>query len=57
MRDVRYADSQGCSIAYEVFGSGPRDLVFVHGWVTNVELLWEHPRVADAMRRLGSFAG
>lgn len=55
MRDVRYADSQGCSIAYEVFGSGPRDLVFVHGWVTNVELLWEHPRVAEAMRRLGSF--
>lgn len=55
MRDVRYADSQGCSIAYEVFGSGPRDLVFVHGWVTNLELLWEHPRVADAMRRLGSF--
>ncbi|HSK91555.1 MAG TPA: adenylate/guanylate cyclase domain-containing protein [Euzebyales bacterium] len=55
MRDVRYADGRGCSIAYEVFGSGPRDLVFVHGWVTNVELLWEHPRVADAMRRLGSF--
>jgi pimeloyl-ACP methyl ester carboxylesterase len=55
MRDVRYADSRGCSIAYEVFGSGPRDLVFVHGWVTNVELLWEHPRVADAMQRLGSF--
>jgi pimeloyl-ACP methyl ester carboxylesterase len=55
MRDVRYADSDGCSIAYEVFGAGPRDLVFVHGWVTNVELLWEHPRVADAMQRLGSF--
>jgi pimeloyl-ACP methyl ester carboxylesterase len=55
MPDIRYADSGGCSIAYEVFGSGPRDLVFVHGWVTNVELLWEHPRVADAMRRLGSF--
>lgn len=55
MRDIRYADSDGCSIAYEVFGAGPRDLVFVHGWVTNVELLWEHPRVADAMERLGSF--
>ena len=55
MRDIRYADSDGCSIAYEVFGSGPRDLVFVHGWVTNVELLWEHPRVARALERLGSF--
>lgn len=59
MRDVRYADSDGYSdgysIAYEVFGSGTRDLVFVHGWVTNVELLWEHRRVAEAMQRLGSF--
>ena len=54
-RDIRYADSDGIKIAYEVFGAGPRDLVFVHGWVTNLELLWEHPRVARALERLGSF--
>jgi hypothetical protein len=34
-REIRYADSDGVQIAYEVFGAGPRDLVFVHGWVTN----------------------
>ena len=45
-REIRYADSDGVQIAYEVFGAGPRDLVFVHGWVTNLELLWEHQRVA-----------
>jgi pimeloyl-ACP methyl ester carboxylesterase len=55
-RTIRYADSDGVQIAYEVFGSGPRDLVFVHGWVTNLELLWEHPRVAHALERLGSFS-
>src|SRR5918995_6453101 len=54
-REIRYADSEGVQIAYEVFGAGPRDLVFVHGWVTNVELLWEHPRVARALERLASF--
>jgi pimeloyl-ACP methyl ester carboxylesterase len=54
-REIRYASSDGVQIAYEVFGSGPRDLVFVHGWVTNLELLWEHPRVARALERLGSF--
>src|SRR5918995_1408134 len=54
-REIRYADSEGVQIAYEVFGSGPRDLVFVHGWVTNLELLWEHPRVARSLERLGSF--
>jgi class 3 adenylate cyclase len=54
-REIRYADSDGVQIAYEVFGAGPRDLVFVHGWVTNLELLWEHPRVARSLERLGSF--
>ena len=54
-REIRYADGDGVQIAYEVFGSGPRDLVFVHGWVTNVELLWEYPPVARALERLGSF--
>src|ERR671910_3282995 len=54
-REIRYADSEGVQIAYEVFGSGPRDLVFVHGWVTNLELLWEQPRAARSLKRLGSF--
>ena len=54
-REIRYADSDGVQIAYEVFGAGPRDLVFVHGWVTNLELLWEHQRVARSLERLGSF--
>jgi class 3 adenylate cyclase len=54
-RDIRYANSNGVQIAYEVFGTGPRDLVFVHGWVTNLELMWEQPRVARALERLGSF--
>ncbi len=54
-REIRYASSDGVQIAYEVFGSGPRDLVLVHGWVTNLELIWENPRVARALERLGSF--
>ena len=54
-RDIRYAESDGLQIAYEVFGSGPRDLVFVHGWVTHLELMWEQPRIARSLERLGSF--
>jgi pimeloyl-ACP methyl ester carboxylesterase len=54
-RQIRYAESDGLQIAYEVFGEGPRDLVLVHGWVTNLELIWEHPRAARALERLGSF--
>jgi pimeloyl-ACP methyl ester carboxylesterase len=54
--DVRYADSDGTRIAYQVVGDGPRDLVLVHGWVTHLELLWEYPPAARAMERLASFA-
>jgi pimeloyl-ACP methyl ester carboxylesterase len=55
-RSIRYADSDGVQIAYQVFGGGARDLVFVHGWVTNLELLWEQPRAARSLERLGRFA-
>jgi pimeloyl-ACP methyl ester carboxylesterase len=53
---TRYADSDGVNIAYQVHGEGELDLVFVPGFVSHVELLWEHPPMARFLRRLGSFA-
>jgi pimeloyl-ACP methyl ester carboxylesterase len=53
---TRYADSDGVSIAYRVHGEGELDLVFVPGFVSHVELLWEHPSVARFLRRLASFS-
>jgi len=54
--ETRYADSNGVSIAYQVHGEGPLDLVFVPGFVSHLELLWEDPLVARFFRRLASFA-
>ncbi len=34
MPKTRYARSGDVSIAYQVVGDGPRDLVYVPGWVT-----------------------
>lgn len=53
---TRYADSDGVSIAYQVYGEGELDLVFVPGFVSHVELLWESQEMAHFLRRLGSFA-
>jgi pimeloyl-ACP methyl ester carboxylesterase len=53
---TRYADADGLSIAYQVHGEGPLDLVFVPGFVSHVELLWEHPGVSRFLRRLASFS-
>jgi class 3 adenylate cyclase/pimeloyl-ACP methyl ester carboxylesterase len=54
--ETRYAKSGDVHIAYQVFGGGPIDLVFVPGFVSNIELYWDHPDLARWMRRLASFA-
>lgn len=54
--EVRYATSGDVSIAYVVTGAGPFDLVFVHGFVGNLETAWEQPSRVAFIERLGSFA-
>jgi class 3 adenylate cyclase len=53
---TRYAKNGGVSIAYQVFGQGPLDLVYVPGWVSHVEYTWEQPGYAHFLERLASFA-
>jgi pimeloyl-ACP methyl ester carboxylesterase len=55
--ETRYAKAvDGVHIAYQVVGEGPIDLVFVMGWTTNIEAMWEEPRLARFLSRLASFA-
>ena len=53
---TRYAKSGDVHIAYQVFGSGPIDLVFVPGFVSHIEAYWDHPDLARWLLRLASFA-
>jgi len=43
-------------VAYQVFGEGDLDLVLVTGFVTHIELIWEHEPAARLLQSLGSFA-
>jgi class 3 adenylate cyclase len=43
-------------IAYQVFGDGPVDLVFVQAFVSHVEIFWELPSYERLMRELASWA-
>src|SRR5918999_640019 len=54
--ETRYARSGDVNIAYQVVGEGPFDLVYVPGWISNVELMWEEPAHARLLRRLASFS-
>ena len=53
---TRYAKSGEVRIAYQVVGSGPLDLVFVPGFVSNIDLDWEIPEWAYFFGRLSAFA-
>ena len=44
--DTKYAKSGSLSIAYQVFGDGPEDVVLIPGWVSNIDLFWDEPVVA-----------
>ncbi|HEX9415609.1 MAG TPA: adenylate/guanylate cyclase domain-containing protein [Gaiellaceae bacterium] len=54
--ETRYAKSGDVNIAYQVVGDGPRDLVYVPGWVSHIELAWELPDLARGFERLSSFS-
>jgi pimeloyl-ACP methyl ester carboxylesterase len=53
---VRYARSGDASIAYQVLGSGPVDVVFVMGWVSHLECFWNEPSFARFLTRLAGFS-
>jgi pimeloyl-ACP methyl ester carboxylesterase len=53
---TRYADSDGVSIAYQVIGDGPLDVVLVMGFATHLEVQWEIPPFAAFCERVGSWA-
>ena len=54
--ETRYAKSGDVSIAYQVFGEGPLNLVLAPFFVSNVEHFWEDPDVSRWLLRLASFA-
>jgi len=53
---TQYARSGDLHIAYQVVGDGRLDLVFVPGWVSNVEECWDLPGLAAFLERLASFS-
>ena len=51
--ETLYADSEGVSIAYHVFGSGAHDLVVIPGIVSHLEAQWQYDAYARMLRRGG----
>jgi len=55
--ETRYVKtSGGVHIAYQVLGDGPIDLVYLPGYASNVQWLWELPANARFLGRLAEFS-
>ena len=52
--ETRYTKGD-VQIAYQVVGEGPPDLVFVPGWIGNVDAIWDNSLVRPLLERLCSF--
>ncbi len=54
--ETKFTRAGDANIAYQTYGSGEHDLIVVPGWISNIEMFWEEPRVARFFRNLGRFA-
>jgi class 3 adenylate cyclase len=54
--ETRYTPSEDGYVAFQVFGEGAFDLLFIGNWASNIEVMWEHPLMARFLNRLGRFA-
>jgi pimeloyl-ACP methyl ester carboxylesterase len=53
--ETHYAQSGDVSIAYQVYGEGPRDIVYVPGIISNIELAWEDEPHVEFMLALAEY--
>jgi pimeloyl-ACP methyl ester carboxylesterase/DNA-binding CsgD family transcriptional regulator len=53
---VQYVANGAVHIAYQVIGHGPVDLLFIHGFLSHLELAWENPEFTNFFEQLGRTA-
>lgn len=53
---TKYTKSGDFNIAYQVIGEGSIDILYIPGWVSNIDMMWTEPRLAAFLTRLSLFA-
>ena len=54
--ETRFAWNGDVALAYQVVGSGEHDLLYLPGFMSNIDVMWEWPPYERFLRRLSSFA-
>lgn len=50
--ETRFTRAGDVAIAYQVVGDGPVDLVYISGWLHNIDVVWEHEGYRDFIEKL-----
>ncbi|MFT4698464.1 MAG: pimeloyl-ACP methyl ester carboxylesterase [Flavobacteriaceae bacterium] len=53
---TKYTKIGDFNIAYQVIGEGPIDILYIPGWVSNIDMMWTEPRLAAFLTRLSLFS-
>ncbi len=53
---TKYTKSGEFNIAYQVVGDGPIDMVYIPGWVSNIDMMWTEPRLAAFLKKLTKYS-
>ncbi|QCX38596.1 alpha/beta fold hydrolase [Aureibaculum algae] len=53
---TNYTKSGDFNIAYQVIGEGSIDILYIPGWVSNIDMMWAEPRLAAFLTRLSLFS-
>lgn len=53
---IHYARNGDINLAYRTLGAGPHDLVFIQGFITNLDINWEDQRYRAFCESLASFS-
>ncbi len=54
--ETKYTKSGHVNIAYQVFGTGAIDLVYIPGWVSNIDSMWLCPELVNFLEELGKIS-
>jgi len=53
---TKYTKCGDFNIAYQTIGEGPIDILYIPGWVSNIDMMWTEPRLAAFLTRLSLFS-
>jgi class 3 adenylate cyclase len=54
--ETLFATGPEGQVAYQVFGQGAIDLLFVPPWIWDIDTMWDEPRIEHFLTRLASFS-